>query len=55
MKPRDRDLIAAVRTALTGAVAGPDRVAGQRAFELLVAKWARSEDDTREMPLPGDD
>ena len=44
----DRHDIAAVRLALTGVRPGPDRVAGAVAFERLVCKWARSEDDTRE-------
>lgn len=46
-----RDDIAAVRKAISGAPAGPDRVRGAQAFERLVRRWARSEDDTREEAL----
>jgi len=44
--------IASVRYALTQAPAGPDRVRAVQAFERLVRRFARSEDDTQEIPTP---
>lgn len=44
--------IASVRFALTQAPAGPDRRRAQEAFERLVRRFARSEDDTQENPTP---
>lgn len=43
--------IASVRFALTQVPAGPDLRRGQQAFERLVQKFARSEDDTQEIPI----
>lgn len=44
--------IASVRYALTNAPAGPDRRRAVEAFERLVRRFARSEDDTQEVPQP---
>lgn len=44
--------VALVRRALTEALAGPDRRAAAEAYERLVRRWARSEDDTQEVPTP---
>lgn len=44
--------VALVRRALTEALAGPDRRAAADAYERLLRKWARTEDDTQEVPTP---
>lgn len=44
--------IATVRHALTQSPAGPDRARAAEAFERLVRRFARSEDDTQEIPTP---
>lgn len=43
--------IASVRYALSQTPAGPDRRRGAEAFERLLRRWARSEDDTAEVPV----
>mgnify|MGYP006921312149 CR=1 FL=1 len=44
--------IASVRHALHDAPAGPDLRRAQQAFERLLRRWAKSEDDTQEIPTP---